>query len=114
LVTWLYFSGLVLLIGAVRNAVLAHQIETADEQTKARNDHSHDEAARYVRLVCGQVFGRYERMEAIEAPPDESFLNSITDRPATVELIEEKSKTDDGTQYEVRMRWNENSDEKAE
>ncbi|WP_435157900.1 YihY/virulence factor BrkB family protein [Haladaptatus sp. DFWS20] len=115
LVTWLYFSGLVLLTGAVLNAVLAHQTETTDEQTETRQRSlTYDEAARYVRFVRERVFGRYERMETVEVPTDESFLKSITDRPATVELIEEISKTDDGTQYEIRVQWTENSDEKAE
>ena len=112
LVTWLYFSGLVLLIGAVLNAVLSHRTETADEQTETRQRSlTSDEAARYVRLVRERVFGRYERMEAIEVPTDESLLNSITERPATVELIEETSKTDDGKQYEIRVRWTENSND---
>jgi membrane protein len=112
LVTWLYFSGLVLLIGAVLNAVLSHQTKTADEQTESRQRSlTRNEAARYVRLVRERVFGRYERMEPIEVPADESFLTSITKRPTTVELIEEISKTDEGTQYEIRVRWNETSDE---
>ncbi|GAA0249459.1 YihY/virulence factor BrkB family protein [Haladaptatus pallidirubidus] len=115
LVTWLYFSGLVLLIGAVLNAVLSHRTETADKQEETRQRSlTYDEAARYFRRFRQRVFGRYERMEAIEVPTEESFLNSITDRPATVELIEEVLKTDDGKQYEIQVRWNEGSDENGE
>ncbi|MFH5801207.1 hypothetical protein [Haladaptatus sp. CMAA 1911] len=84
----------------------------ADEQTEIQQRSlTRDETARYVRFVREQIFSRYERMEAIEVPADESFLNSITKRPATVELIEDISKADNSTQYEIRVRWNDNSDE---
>lgn len=97
------------------NAVLSHRTETADEQKETQQQSlTRDEAAQYFRLFRERVFGRYERMEAVEVPIDESFLNSITDRPATVELIEEVSKTDDGKQYEIQVRWNEGSDENGE
>ncbi|WP_227380980.1 YihY/virulence factor BrkB family protein [Haladaptatus halobius] len=115
LVTWLYFSGLVLLIGAVLNAVLAKWTETTDKKTETwYRSLTYDEAARYVRLFREQVFGRYERMVAREIPIDESFLNSITERPATIELIEKTTQTDDGNQYEIRVRWIESTDEHGE
>jgi membrane protein len=115
LVTWLYFSGLVLLIGAVLNAVLAKQKETADEQEKTQQRSlTRDEAARYFRLFRERVFGRYERMQAVEMPIEESFLKSIADRPSTIELIEKTTSTDDGKQYEIRVRWHESNDEHRE
>ncbi len=111
-VTWLYFSGLILLIGVVLNAVLAKRTETPGEQVQTQQRSlTRDEAARYLRILREQAFGRYERMQAVEISTDESFLNSITDRPATIELVEEIREMDDGQQYELRIRWDDNNDD---
>lgn len=92
-----------------------HRTETADEQAESQQRSlTRDEAGQYSRLFRKRVFGRYERRQAIEIPVEESFLNSITERPATIELVEKTAQTDDGKQYEIRMRWTESTDDHGE
>lgn len=79
IVTWLYFSGLILLLGAIINAVLGGyasdkpggigQGATEDGMTHATGDETkyegvltHEESAAYLKALREDLTGRYEDM----------------------------------------------------
>lgn len=110
-VTWLYFSGLVLLLGAVLNAVLgghtsgksggvgrgASDYETSREETFRR-----DEFSKYLYELRAELTGRHgNRLPAADgetsdrSPPLEG----------TFEVIEQSKPDDDERQWELAIRW---------
>ena len=107
-VTYLYFSGLVLLLGAVVNAVLgdhssgkpggvgrgATSYETEREETMDR-----DQLAAYLRDLRTDLAGRYEGMGSTGDPTEHP-------RPVgDVEVVEHAS-VDDGQRHRtVTLRW---------
>ncbi|PSP80077.1 YihY/virulence factor BrkB family protein [Halobacteriales archaeon QS_1_68_20] len=103
LVTWLYLGGLVLLIGAVVNAVVEGY---AGGETEAVETLSTDETARYLRSLQEELTGRYQGMQ--ETPADDLPLPGDEQRVEKVQVVEtngEGKSQDDGKRHEVRLRW---------
>ncbi|MFH5798259.1 YhjD/YihY/BrkB family envelope integrity protein [Haladaptatus sp. CMAA 1911] len=103
-VTWLYFSGLVLLLGAVINAVLGGY-SGADEEVKDGTEReaslTRDELAVYLRDLREGVTGRYERMRPAATDDRKEFT-----RPTGhIDVTEGEVSTDDGTERFVTLRW---------
>ena len=105
-VTYLYFSGLVLLLGAVVNAVLGGHSSGAPGGVGrgAANTDSRslggDELAVYLSELRERLTGRYEGMrpttDGADDPP----------RPADeVEVVERTTSGDGGTERTVTLRW---------
>jgi membrane protein len=109
-VTYLYFSGLVLLVGAVINAVLGSHSSGdpggvgrgATSTDTVRNDSlTRGELAVYLRDLREELTGRYERMRPSAERSDDH------PRPAgDVEVIERSSADGDARQVSVTLRWN--------
>ncbi len=114
IVTWLYFSGLVLLLGAVINAVIGGYSDVArdpDEVEGGTTDReaslTRDELAAYLRDLREGVTGRYEGMRPAAGGDRTAFS-----RPAgRIDLTEGEVHTDDGTERFVTLRWRVPSDE---
>ncbi len=114
LVTWLYFGGLVLLIGAVVNAVVEGYAGRpsgtegyAGEQTGDGGVEtlSTDETARYLSSLREGLTGRYEGMDETEA--DDLPLPERDEQVEEVQVVEANGNgsADDGNEREVRLRW---------
>jgi membrane protein len=112
-VTYLYFSGLVLLLGAVINAVVgdhssgtpggigqgATSFETEREESLDR-----DELAAYLRDLRRELGGRYDGMR----PASESVRARENERPrpdGDVELVEHSRIDGDEREWTVTLRW---------
>ncbi|MDS0294925.1 YihY/virulence factor BrkB family protein [Halogeometricum luteum] len=105
LVTWLYFSGVVLLLGAVVNAVA---IGRTDEILEGESGPSivdttmdRDEAAAYFRQLREDLTGRFEgsRSTRTDSPPKR-------DPPReTVSVVEAVRADGEAKTHEVRLRW---------
>ena len=109
-VTYLYFSGLVLLLGAVINAVIgghssgepggvgrgATSYDTEREETLDR-----DELADYLDGLRSELAGRYDGMAS----------DNDTDRPrrprseGDVELVEHRTEDGDERRWAITLRW---------
>ncbi|WP_224268967.1 YhjD/YihY/BrkB family envelope integrity protein [Haloprofundus salinisoli] len=116
LVTWLYFGGLVLLLGAVVNAVVGGYAtgasggvgrgaaERAANRELLREDRlNRDQAASYLRRLREDVARRYEGMEPMST--DGTPGRSRMPETGTLEVEERAFEEDDGRTYEVRLRW---------
>lgn len=107
-ITWLYFSGLVLLLGAVINAVLgghtsgkaggvgrgASEYETRREETMAN-----DEFAAYLADLRSSLI----RDEGVMDPLDTPDRRSVPTDGITV--IEQSKRDGDGEEWSVGFRW---------
>ncbi|ODR81879.1 ribonuclease BN [Haladaptatus sp. W1] len=109
-ITWLYFSGLVLLLGAVINAVLGGYSGAGEEAVdgiEREASLTRDELADYLRDLREGVTGRYERMRPAATDDRDEFS-----RPAgRIDLSEGEVSTDDGTERFVTLRWRVPEDE---
>ncbi|WP_232819680.1 YhjD/YihY/BrkB family envelope integrity protein [Haloprofundus halophilus] len=116
LVTWLYFGGLVLLLGAVVNAVVGGYAtgasggvgrgaaERAANRGPLREDRlNRDQAASYLRRLREDVARRYEGMEPTTT--DGTRGRPRMPETGTLEVEERAVEEDDGQSYEVRLRW---------
>lgn len=116
-ITWLYFSGLVLLLGAVINAVLgghasgkaggvgrgASEYETRREETMSR-----DEFAEYLTELREVLTDRYEEMR----PTDNADVADRYPVPNSDITVIEQSKPDGHEQeWSVAFRWRAPADE---
>ncbi|WP_101297239.1 YihY/virulence factor BrkB family protein [Halegenticoccus soli] len=111
LLTWLYLSGLVLLVGAVVNAVLQGHATAAtggadgaadgEALREARMDR--DEGAVYLRRLRQDLTGRYEGIRPMTA----GGTDGRAPMPETGRLdVTERSYTEDGRRVqEVRLKW---------
>ena len=107
-VTYLYFSALVLLVGAVINAVLGEHSSgrpggvgeaAADERTTREASLDRDELDAYLRGLDERLTARYDSPgvgRGEDAPP----------RPdGEVNLVESTAKTEDGRRWTVQLSW---------
>ncbi|ELZ28771.1 ribonuclease BN [Halogeometricum pallidum JCM 14848] len=105
LVTWLYFSGVILLLGAVVNAVA---IGRTDEivgiesgSSMVNTDMNITETATYLRQLREDLTGRYEGMR-----PTRTESTTRRDPPReTVSVTEDTQEGDGGCVHEIRLRW---------
>ncbi|SEO60805.1 membrane protein [Halogranum amylolyticum] len=112
-VTWLYFSGIVLLLGAVVNAVLTgnagdlveHRLR-ASATTETERELSTDEAASYLSELRTELTGRYEGMRA------DGDRGRRRPRPTGELRVQEQSLAgEDDPQWEVTLRYPYEGDE---
>ncbi|QLG29259.1 YihY/virulence factor BrkB family protein [Halorarum halophilum] len=116
-ITWLYFSGLVLLLGAVINAVLGGHASgkaggvgqgAAGFDTTHEEGMSRDEFAQYLRGLREGLTGHYEGMRPMEdAGGDGRYPRPVGD----VEVIEQTSREGDHDEWAVSFRWRAEPDE---
>jgi membrane protein len=99
LVTWLYFGGLLVLVGAVLNAVREGYAGRPD--VAAGETHSPDETAAYLRSLREELTGRYEGMR--ESERSVSRLPHPDDRVDEVHVAE--SDAGNGAREGVRLHW---------
>lgn len=116
-ITWLYFSGLVLLLGAVINAVIggyssgkaggvgqgATGYETNREETLGR-----DEFAEYLTKLRAELTS-HDAGTAPFAEPDVSDRHLDSDR--RVKLIEQTTRDGDDEKWAISFRWQTNNDQ---
>jgi membrane protein len=105
-VTWLYFSGLVLLVGALINAVLNDHVTRTTDPSNAATTREEtlrgDDIAHYLEDLRHRLSARYDGMasrddeRADTAPPE-------VDRSA--EVVEYTSEEDDHRECTVQLRW---------
>jgi membrane protein len=110
-VTWLYFSGLVLLLGAVINSVLAGHASgeaggvgqgASDYETDREESMNRDEFAEYLAALREHLTGHFEEMGPTA---DEWDSDRFAPPDGDVAVIEQSSPDDDGTRWEVAFRW---------
>jgi membrane protein len=115
-ITWLYFSGLVLLLGAVINAVLTGESSgkaggvgraASGYETTREDELDTDEFARYLRTLREEVTGHYEGLRP--TPDDETPRWRRPDGAVT--LIEQTSREDGDEEWSVAFRWRGPADE---
>ncbi|WP_266076288.1 YihY/virulence factor BrkB family protein [Haladaptatus caseinilyticus] len=108
-ITWLYFSGLVLLLGAVINSVVGEYSPTvsgtagqdaASGNVQRETSLSGKEFAKYLRSLREELTGRYEGMRPIS--DDAERLPQPT---GEVEVVERSVSTGDGEEWSVTLRW---------
>jgi membrane protein len=110
-VTYLYFSGLVLLLGAVINAVVGEHSSgkpggvgqgATSYETEREASLDRDEVAAYLQDLRRDLGGRYEGMR----PAIDSGDQSERPRPdGDVELVEHSTLDGDRKQWAVTLRW---------
>ena len=110
LVTWLYFTGVILLLGAAVNAVgLARADATVDEQEESAVvdiEMSRAEAATYLRRLREDLTDRFEGMQP-------TSKKTVVERQAprgTIAITEWARETEGKTTHEVRLRWEVDND----
>lgn len=108
-VTWLYFSSIILLFGAVINAVhgghssgKAGGVGRGATSYETRREESMDRAefAAYLAQLREQLGGRYEGMRP-SYDRKEGFRRPLGD----VEIVEQTSEDGDERRWEVAFRW---------
>ena len=131
-VTWLYFSGLVLLLGAVLNAVVGGHSSGApggvgrgaaegSSDVEARRSLTRDELAGYLRELRGRITGYHEELEPASEPTrrrrpetgevETQLVGTITRvRPTgapndEVEVIERSRQDGDAHEMTITFRW---------
>ncbi|MDZ5809780.1 YihY/virulence factor BrkB family protein [Halorubrum sp. AD140] len=108
-ITWLYFSAIILLLGAVINAVhgghtsgkaggvgrgaTAHETHREESMDRA-------EFAAYLRELREELTGRYEGMQ-----PAHDGSGELRRPLGDVEVIEQTTESEAGRRWEVAFRW---------
>lgn len=109
LVTWLYFSGVILLLGAVVNAVVMGRtggIGTAgDGSSTVDADMDRDEAARYLRRLREDLTSRFEGMR----PTNTGTTVERNPPRGTISVAEGEREDQEGILHGVRLRWHSDS-----
>ena len=125
IVTWLYFSGLVLLLGAVINAVLggypsgeaggvgrgAARDETTREsryETVYEGTLTHDELDEYLKALQEDLTRRYEDMRPTASDEGASQRPQPT---GEITVVEQSNFDGDKQIWEVSLRWQATTDE---
>ncbi len=126
-VTWLYFSGLVLLLGAVLNAVISGHASGAaggvgrgagnggdDVETRSERSLDRGELATYLQSLREQLTGHYTEMRPTtgagrtdgHAGNDRVVPTPLGSSPSEeVEVVETTRTGDDGRERSVTLRW---------
>lgn len=109
LVTWLYFTGVILLLGAVVNAVgLAPADVTAAEREESsvlNTEMTRGETATYLQGLHEDLTGRFEGME----PTSNEAAVERNPPIGTISVTEWARETETGTTHEVRLEWDADS-----
>lgn len=117
IVTWLYFSGMVLLLGAVINSVVTGESSgraggvgtgASGYETRREGELDPDEFARYLTELREEVTGRYEGMRpAIGAEGEDRRPRPL----GNVELVEQSKPNGDEEEWSVAFRWQSPADD---
>lgn len=108
-VTWLYFSAIILLLGAVINAVhgghtsgKAGGVGRGATSYETHREESMDRAefAAYLRELREELAGRYEGMR-----PSHDGSGELRRPLGDVEVIEQTTESEEGRRWEVAFRW---------
>ncbi|WP_435093790.1 YihY/virulence factor BrkB family protein [Halorubrum sp. N11] len=109
LVTWLYFTGVILLLGAAVNAVgLGHPDATADERKGSSvldAEMTRSEAATYLRRLREDLTGRFEGMR----PTSEGGVVERNPPKGAISTTEWVRETEEGMTHGVRLEWDADS-----
>lgn len=109
IVTWLYFTGVVLLLGAAVNAVgLAYADATVDEQEASSvldTEMTRGEVATYLRRLREELTGRFERMR----PTSKGTVVERHPPRGAISITEWARETEEGMTDEVRLEWDADS-----
>lgn len=123
IVTWLYFSGLILLLGAVINAVLGGYasgrpggvgrgaaVNTAGGETKYEGTLTGEEFAEYLKALHEDITGRYEDMRPTDSKADVERRLQPDDE---IEVIERttSNETSEEREWTIQLRWRTTTDE---
>jgi len=110
LVTWLYFIGVILLLGAVVNAVgLGHTDVTAAEREASSvldTEMTRGEAATYLRGLRESLTGGSGGME----PTSTETVSGRNPPRGTISITEWARETEEGLIHEVQVEWDADSD----
>lgn len=105
LVTWLYFTGVVLLIGAAINAVgrsaAGATVSEPGEPSMLDTEMTRDETATYLRGLREDLTGRFEGMR----PASERTIPERKAPNGVVSVTERARRTAEGTTHEARLEW---------
>lgn len=120
-ITWLYFSGLVLLAGAVINAVLGgHTTEGADNteeaddestaafETRLKTEMNADEFAAYLRNLRARVTSSDDKRQSTTGVDDAERYPEPND---SVTVTEQSKSENDEREFSVTFRWRSTSDD---
>ena len=120
-ITWLYFSGLVLLLGAVINAVLGGHSSgkaggvgrgAAGYETRREETLDRDEFAAYLRDLREELTGHYEGMRPAGGADRNGSAGTPRPPPAgDVTVIEQWKRAGDDREWAVSFRWRTAADE---
>jgi membrane protein len=109
LVTWLYFSGVVLLLGATVNAVgVAHAdatVEGRELSSVLDTEMTRDEVATYLRRLREDLTGRFEEMGPTSRETD---VERNSPR-AAISITEWVRENEEETNHAVRLEWDADS-----
>ena len=110
LVTWLYFTGVILLLGAAVNAVgLANTDATVNEREGSSvldTGMTRSEAATYLHRLREDLTGRFEGMR----PTSKGRVVERGPPRGTISITEWARETEEGMTHEVRLEWDTDSD----
>lgn len=111
IVTWLYFSGIVLLIGAVITAVLAGDATGApggvgrgatSYETEREESMSRGEFADHLEALRAELTGRYEKPRStLETERNDRYPQPAGD----IEVVERSSSGENGEEWTVQFTW---------
>jgi membrane protein len=106
-VTWLYFSGIVLLLGGVVNAVLTGNAGDLVERraresatTETEREFAPNEAAPYLSGLREDVTGRYEEMQSVH-----EGQQPRPEPTGRVKIEEQSLDIDEGEEWAVTVRY---------
>lgn len=113
LVTWLYFSGVILLLGAVVNAVVigraSEVVETRIEPSVLDKDMSRDEVATYLSQLRKDLTDHSEGTSPTNAegmdPMNETTVAERNSPQEPISVTEGTREDEDEMTHEVRLRW---------
>lgn len=128
IVTWLYFSGLILLLGAIINAVLggyasgktggvgqgAAESETTREtgdETKYEETLTRKESAEFLKALREDLTGRYEDMRPTGS---EEGAGQRPQPDGEIEVMEQATSDGDEQEWTISLRWRATADESEE
>ena len=113
LITWLYFTGVVLLLGATVNAVglvnAGATIDEGPESSVLESEMTRSETATYLRGLREDLTGR----SAEAQPTSEETVVERNSPSVPISVTEWARETEDGTSHEVRVEWDADTDNKT-
>ncbi|WP_299333217.1 YihY/virulence factor BrkB family protein [Haloplanus sp.] len=101
LVTWLYFSGVVLLLGAAVNAVGFVCTDDRQASSVLDTEMTRGEAATHLQRLREDLTGRFEGVRSADNGP----VVKRNPPRGSILITEWARETEEGTTHEVRLEW---------